>query len=274
MVLRQRLSVPAGAQRNASRAVFRFTRRDRLDTEPEFVERRLVPIERPLLDGREAVAAKRGLRESCKLLGLPRGRRKSLSGFGHAIGESDPFCLFARYAAFGKDQIHRPAVVDQARQADGAEIHGRNAEPPTIDAERGIARRDPEVAPQGKLQSTGDGGAFDSSDHRFGELQACRTHRAIAVLDTMATMTRVGLLEVVSGAEGASRAGRDGNMLRSITIETAEGFGQGAHGRRIDRIARRRTVDRDYRHGAIDVAANRRGIWRRTMIDAGRTLDK
>ena len=113
------------------------------------------------------------------MLGQPHRIRKSLSGFGRAIGESDPFCLFARYAASGEDQIHRPTVSDQARQADGAEIHERNAEPPTVDAERGIARRDPEVAPQGKLQSTGDGGAFDSSDHRFGELQACFVDRPV-----------------------------------------------------------------------------------------------
>src|SRR5258708_33822889 len=104
-------------------------------------------------------------------------------------------------------------MSDQARQADGSEIHEGNTEAPAIDGERGIACRDPEVAPQGKLQPTGDSGALDGSDHRLADLEACRTHRAIAALDAMATMTRCRFLEVVSGAEGAGRAGQYGNML-------------------------------------------------------------
>ena len=54
--------VAASAGRKPARAGFGFSRHDGRHAEPEFIEGRLLPIERPLLYGREAIAAQSGLR--------------------------------------------------------------------------------------------------------------------------------------------------------------------------------------------------------------------
>jgi hypothetical protein len=76
----------------------------------------------------------------------------------------------------------------------------------------------------------------------------------------MAATTCGRFLEVVSGAEGAGRTGQNCDMLRSIAIEAAERLGEGARGRRIDRVTCGWPVDRHDRDRAIDVAANRRSL--------------
>ena len=82
----------------------------------------------------------------------------------------------------------------------------------------------------------------------------------------MAAMASRRLLEVVAGAERAAGTGQDRDMLGGIGLEAAEGVGELGGGRRIDGVARRRAVDRDDRHGAVDVMTDCREIRHGTMI--------
>jgi hypothetical protein len=145
-------------------------------------------------------------------------------------------------AAAGEDHVNRPALADQARQPDGAEIHERHAEAPAVHTERGTARRHPEIAPQREFQATGDRVAFDRGDRRLAEHEPRRTHRPVAAFLAMAAMAGCRLLEIVAGAERALSARQDCDVLRGIGIEAAEGLGEQGGGRRIDGVARRRTV--------------------------------
>ena len=58
----------ADAGREAPRPGLGLAGRDRGDAEAELVQGRLVPIERPLLEGRAPVVAQRGLRQACKFV--------------------------------------------------------------------------------------------------------------------------------------------------------------------------------------------------------------
>jgi hypothetical protein len=55
-------------------------------------------------------------------------------------------------------------------------------------------------------------------------------------------------------------------VLRGVGVEAAKGIGERGGGRWIDGIARRRAVDRDDRHGAVDFATDCRKIRHGTMI--------
>ena len=122
-----------------------------------------------------------------------------------AVDEADPLGLDAVDAAAGEDQVDRPAVADQPRQADRAEVDERHAEAPAVDAERGVGGGDPQVAPQRQLEPAGDGRTLDRRDHRLAEAQPGRPHRARPVVADRAPVALGERLEVGAGAEVAAR---------------------------------------------------------------------
>jgi hypothetical protein len=130
----------------------------------------------------------------------------------------------------------------------------------------GVARCHPEIAPQRELQAARDGVTFDRGDHRLAEHEPCRSHRAVAAFLAVAAMAGRRLLQVVAGAEGAIGTGQDRDVLRDIAIEAAKGVGECVGRRRIDGVACGRAVDRDDRHGAVDLAADSGKVWHRGMI--------
>ena len=58
----------ADAGREAPGPSLGLAGRDRGDAEAELVQGRLIPVERPLLDGRAPVVAQGGLRQACKFM--------------------------------------------------------------------------------------------------------------------------------------------------------------------------------------------------------------
>ncbi|MEY9511933.1 hypothetical protein ABIF16_002664 [Bradyrhizobium elkanii] len=225
-------------RREAACAGLGLAARNRRKPEAKLVQRSLLPAEPPLLDRGEPIAAQRRLRQAAQIVGEAARFGERRAGCDDAVGEPDPSGLFAGDAASGENHVHRAAVPDQPRQADGAEIHQRYAEAPAINAEGGVTRDDPKIAPDRKLEAARHGGALDGGDHRLRQLHPRRAHRAVAVLDAVAAMAGRGALEVEAGAERAARAGQDRDRQRRIAIEGAERLRQPLRGLRIDRIAR------------------------------------
>ena len=80
-------SVAADASREAPGAG--LAGRDRGDAEAEFVQGRLVPIKRPVLEGRAPVVAQSGPRQTCKFVCKAQRFGQCLTGLDEAVGESD-----------------------------------------------------------------------------------------------------------------------------------------------------------------------------------------
>src|SRR5439155_14258783 len=130
---------------------------------------RLLERQAPLLVRTEPVAAQRRLRSRRD---LPRERhrgRERLTAWDESVGEAHPQRLLAGNAATGEDQVQRVAVPDEARAADRAAVHQRNAPAPTEDAEHGVLGRDAKVAPGGELETARDGVSLDRRDDGLAE---------------------------------------------------------------------------------------------------------
>ena len=73
-------------------------------------------------------------------------------------------------------------MADQPRQADGAEIDQRHAEPAAEDAEGGVLGDHAHVRPQRQFHAAGDRKAFDRGDHGLRQAQPARPHRRDGVV--------------------------------------------------------------------------------------------
>src|SRR5713101_4113830 len=245
------------ARREAASASLCFAAVDGGDAQPEFIQDRVLPTQSPLLDRREPVAAQCRLWQPCQFMGQLPGDRERLSGFDDAIGETDALGFLAGNTAPRQDQVHRPAVADQPRQPDCAEIHQRYAEASAIDAEDRIAGCYPEVAPEREFEASGHRRTLDRGDHRLRQFKAGRPHRAIAAFDAMAAPSRGRLLQVEAGTERATPAGQDRDRCRGIAIEAAKGGRQCLRRGVVDGIARFGALDRDDGNRAVDLVGNR-----------------
>ena len=78
----------------------------------------------------------------------------------------------------GEDDVERPAPPDDARQPHGAAVDQRHAPAPAINAHVGALLHHAQVAPQRELHAARDRGTRDRGDHRLGQLQPRRPHRA------------------------------------------------------------------------------------------------
>ena len=81
------------------------------------------------------------LRQGRQLGGQRDRRGQRLARRHDPVDEPDPLGLDPVDATPGQDQVDRPAVADQAGQADRAEVDERHAEAPAVHAERRRPRR-------------------------------------------------------------------------------------------------------------------------------------
>ena len=179
------------------------------------------------------------------------GDVQRLTRSSDAIDEADPLCLRAVDAASGQEQVHRSAVSYQTRKVNGAAVDKGHTETPAEHPEYGVGCGDPQIAPQGELESAGDGRSFDGGDHRLGEWQARRTHRSRTVVGDRATIAGEQGVEVRTSTESATGAGQHGDRERVIGIEIDERGEEGGGGHRVDRIAALRSIDGDDANGPI-----------------------
>ena len=111
--------MPSLAGGEAPGAGLGLARRNRGDAVPEFIQGGLWPIERPLLDGRPAVAAQGSLRQPCEFLGELKG------GIGHTeldltgeLGTSSPDVRIS--VGVGEIKLSIPRDADVTIEAEGS----------------------------------------------------------------------------------------------------------------------------------------------------------
>ena len=165
--------------------------------------------------------------------------------------------LLGADGAAGQDQFERPAVADDARQTDRAEVDERDAETPVEDAKDRGARGDPEVAPKRELHPARDRGAFDRGDHRLSELEPRRAHRAeVAVRLDRPRLAFGERLEIGPGAERAPAPVSTATSAFGSASKRLEGVKQSARGRKVDRVAPFGPLDRHDRHALVGAGGN------------------
>ena len=217
-----------------------------------------VPVERPLVQRRGAVVAHAGLGEGRQLGGQLQGDIEGAAGGGQAVGEADVIGLPGGDFAAGEDQVHGPRLADQARQAHGAQVDQRHAEPAAEDAEGGVVGGDAQVGPAGQLQAAGHREALDRGDHRLGELQAGGAHRAEVALafEAPAGLAVGDRLQIGAGAEVVALAAQDGDVGGLVGVEALEGVVEQAGGGKVDGVAPLGAADGDDRGAAMDFVAD------------------
>lgn len=166
----------------------------------------------------------------------------------------------------GQDQIQRPAVADQTRQAHRAAVDQRHAKAPAIDAEAGVGGQHAQVAPQGQFQPAGHRRALDGSNHRLGQAQPRGSHRcqrlgcirrlvelqqqprhvARRVLRQLGTG-----LQIPAGAKMPVRAVPHGHTRRGVAIEVDKSLVQGPRRVGVNGVAPRWTVQGHARDMAV-----------------------
>jgi hypothetical protein len=124
------------------------------------------------------------------------------------------------------------------------QIDQRHAKPPAENAERGVARHHPQIAPKRQFQPPSYGIAFDGGDRRFRKQHARGPHGTIArFAQRIEPPCRDGL-QVRTGTKGFPRTGQHGHMQGIVGIERSEGVRQRDGRRGIYGVARFRPVDR------------------------------
>ena len=159
-----------------------------------------------LLEQGEPVLAQADLGQLRELVGELLGCCSRLTRGYDAVHEADALSLLGVDLTPGEDQVQRPAGADQPGQPDRAAVDERHSPATAEDAEPGVLRRDPEVAPDRELEATGDGVPLDGGDHRLPQPQPGRSHRAVAGLLHLVAALGPDRLEVGAGAEGAAVA--------------------------------------------------------------------
>ena len=83
----------------------------------------------------------------------------------------------------------------------------------------GAGGRHPQVAPDGQLEAAGDGVALDGGDHRLGQLEPGRAHRARPVGRDPVPVAVGQRLQVGAGTERPAAPGQDGHRRRVVGVE-------------------------------------------------------
>jgi len=96
------------------------------------------------------------------------------------IDKPDMQSLVCSNGASREDEVEGPSVADHPRKADRAEVDQGHAEPAIEDAQLRVARSDPKIAPQRKLEASRDGESLDRRDDRLAERHPRRAHRTVA----------------------------------------------------------------------------------------------
>lgn len=159
------------------------------------------------------------------------------------VDEPDPLGLLGVHGPAGQDQVHRTARPDQPWQPDRPAVDERDAPASAEDTERRVRGGNPEVAPQGELETAGDGVPLHRRDDRLAEPQPGRTHRPVAVRHhPVVQRTQVG-----TGTERATRAGQHRHRLPVVGVERTERVGELRGRGPVDGVAHVRPVDDDGR---------------------------
>src|SRR5690242_3533917 len=129
------------------------------------------------LDRGTPVSAHAHLREASdflrQLLGLGAGTALG----GDVFAQADLQTLLGRHLSSRQDDLKRPALADDPRQADGAAVDQRHAPAAAIDAEIGFFGHHPKIAPQPQFHSARNGRPFDGADYRLVQFQPRRPER-------------------------------------------------------------------------------------------------
>ena len=139
--------------------------------------------------------------------------------------------------ATGEHEIEGLALPYQPGQANGPAVHERHPEAPAVHAEHGVGGRDPQIAPQGELETARHRVALYGGDHRLGQLEAGGAHGPGPVLENRPGVPFGQCLQVGSCTEVASLAGQDGHRGTRVGLERLEGPEQLAGGERVDGVA-------------------------------------
>ncbi len=137
-------------------------------------------------------------------------------------------------------------MADEPGQPDGAAVHQRHAPAPAVDAEDGICRRHPHVAPQGQLQPAGHGEPLDRGDDGLGEQHARAPEGAVAGLPQSGSGACGDGFQIRAGAENAIASGEHGNVGRIVCVECRKRLGQGVGGGAVHGVADFGAVDGDH----------------------------
>lgn len=207
----------------------------------------------PLGVGAGAVGEQATLRKGSD---LPRQALRCFQrrpGRHHAVHQADGERLVGLHRAPGEDQVQRPPLADDARQAHGAAVDQRHAEAPAEHTEHGVLGHHPQVCQQRQLQAAGHGMALDGSDQRLGQLHAARPHGPVAVrLQAVAPLAVLGhRRQVGTGAEGAAAASEHRHPRVIVRLESPQRRSQGFGGGAVDGVAHLRAVDDQGGDGAV-----------------------
>ena len=146
----------------------------------------------------------------------------------HPVDQAHGQRLFGAHLPAGEDEVEGPALADQPGEPDRAAVDEGHAEAAAEDAEGGVGGGHPQVAPDGQLQAAGHGVALDGGDHRLGQLQAGRPHRARArPRPPGAGRRRPAALRSAPAQNVPPAAGEHGHRGGVVGVEGGEGLEQG-----------------------------------------------
>ncbi len=239
---------------------------------PQLVGHRVLLGHPLLLEEGEPVLAQADLGQLRELVGELLGRRSRLTGGHDAVHQPDPLSLLGVDLTPGEDQVQRAAGADQPGQPDRAAVDERDAPATAEDAEPGVRRRDPEVAPDRELEATGDGVPLDGGEHRLAQPHPGRAHRAVAGLLHLVAALGPDGLEVGAGAEGAAVAVQHRDAGALVGVEGSERVGQGRRGGAVDGVAGVRAVQDHRRDRAVVLDADWLGAVASHGRDASRSF--
>ena len=139
---------------NRTRSGQRLAAADDVAPAPGLVRRRPPPRSGPTAPARSC-GRSAGRPGAARPAGGPAPRRPASASPGgdDAVGQPHGQRLGRRHGAAGQDQVHGPAVADDAGEAHRAEVAQRHAEAPAEHAEDGVLGRHPQVAPEGQLDA-------------------------------------------------------------------------------------------------------------------------
>ena len=157
------------------------------------------------------------------------------------FAEADPETLLRGNLATSQDDLERTTLADDAREPHGAAVDQGHTPAPAVNAKVSVFLHHPEVAPQRELHPPGDGRAGHGRNDRFVQLEPRRAQRTprdfaavaarpggrnVELAQRMASIERADVLQVPSGAEGASFAEEHRDACRLIRIEFEKCPGQ------------------------------------------------
>ena len=117
-------------------------------------------------------------------------RSRCMPGRDDLGEEADRVRLLGVEDPAGEDDVERPALADDARQALRAAVDERDAPAALGEAEPRVRVADAQVAPQRELEAAGEAPAADRGDRRLRARQAGEAERAVRVVEPRGRASR------------------------------------------------------------------------------------